>query len=64
MKSARSQVLDGTIDSPQAHQAELGAADQEDEGAAVAESLEPLAALEATCPSIDAIYSPPEDNEA
>ena len=64
MKSARSQVMDGTIDTPQAHHAELGAADQEDEAAAVAESLELLAALEATCPPIDAIHSPPEDNEA
>ena len=47
MKSARSQGMDRTIDTPRAHHAELGAAGQEDEAGAVAESLELLAGLEA-----------------
>ena len=55
--------MDRTIDTPRVHRTELGAADQEDEAAAVAESLDLLADLTAICPPVDAIYSPPESNE-
>lgn len=59
----RSQVMDRTLDTPRVHRTELGAADQEDEAAAVAESLDHLANLTAMCPPVDAIYSPPENNQ-